>query len=137
MGDAEPKVGFAKIFGGRKLRNDARGGLERLSAATVWNVFERNYFDFVDADLSDGGVRYRNRLAVRPLFADIHGDCVVSQEIAERSTGGFAEGDCGIESVCGRIVRGRVNGRRRVAGSETDGNCAEAFAIDGNLRGLH
>ena len=31
----------------------------------------------------DGGVRYGQRFAVHVVFADIHGDCLVSQEIAE------------------------------------------------------
>src|SRR5882724_510483 len=137
MGDAEPEMGFAEISSRRELRDDARGGFERLFAAAVWNVFERNYFDLVDIEFSDGGVRYGKRLAVHPIFADIHGDCLVSQEIAERFTGGFAESDCGVESVCRGGVCGRINDGRCVACGEASGNCTEAFAIDGNFRGIY
>jgi len=129
--------GSPKFSGGRKLRHNARGRIERLFAAEVWDVFEWNYFDFVDIEFSDGGVRYGKRLAVHLIFADVHGDCLVSQEIAERFTGGFAESDCGVESVCGWGVCGRADGGRCVAGGEADGNCAEAFAIDGNFRGIY
>jgi len=87
VGDAEPEMGIAEISGGRKLRHNARGRIERLFAAEVWDVFEWNYFDFVDIEFSDGGVRYGKRLAVHLIFADVHGDCLVSQEIAERFTG--------------------------------------------------
>src|SRR5882724_3451684 len=137
MGDAEPEMGFAEISSRRELRDDARGGFERVFAAAVRNVFDWNYFDFVDIEFSDGGVRYGKRLAVHLIFADVHGDCLVSQEIAERFTGGFAESDCGVESVCGWGVCGRADGGRCVAGGEADGNCAEAFAIDGNFRGIY
>src|SRR2546430_14131464 len=118
-------MGLAEIFGGRKVWHDVSVWIKRVSAAAVWNVFEWNYFDFVNFEFSDGGVRYWKRLAVHPLFADIHGDCLVSQKTAERFAGGFAESDCGVESVCGGSVCGRVNGGVRGGGGGADGEDAE------------
>jgi carboxypeptidase C (cathepsin A) len=76
-----------KFLAGESYGTTRAAGTFRIFAAAVWPVSERHHPDFFDSEFSDGGIRYGQRPTVRFIFADVHGNCVVSQEIA----GGFAE----------------------------------------------